>query len=769
MKKKQYPLLPLRGVVAYPLIGLTIDVGRPVSLKALLASKEHEIDLVVVTQRDPEAEPSVDGLHQVGTLVQIAKMSELGNDTVRVRVIGKERVRIENVEETDEGYQAVIEPIEKMDIKGAKQEALVRLIKEQFGQLVSRIKGIGTDERRRFETYERLDSLTDYITSKLPIDISKKQEFLEQQDPVERGLMLLDVMKHEYEVVELEREMRERTKKTIEQSQREYYLREQLKTIQQELGGESASVESDATKYREQLSMLDLPETTVANVEKEISRLAVVPATSPEHGVIRNYLEWFFSLPWNEATDDFLNVSAASEQLDEDHYGLEKVKERILEYLAVRQLTDSLRGPILCLSGPPGVGKTSLARSIATALERKFVRVSLGGVRDEAEIRGHRRTYIGAMPGRIIRGLKQAGTNNPVFLLDEIDKMSNDFRGDPSSAMLEVLDPEQNNSFSDHYIEEPFDLSNVLFIATANDVSNIPGPLLDRMELIQIGGYTEQEKTEIAVRHLLTKQLAEHGLKKSQLTVKADALEEVVRRYTREAGVRNLERVLGSLCRKAAKQIAMGEKKRVTVTKRNLDDFLGKPIYRYGQGELEDMIGAVTGLAYTAFGGDTLTIEVSLAPGKGKLQLTGKLGDVMQESAQTAYSFVRANATSLGIEPNFYETQDIHIHVPEGAVPKDGPSAGITLATALISALTKRPVRRDVGMTGEITLRGRVLPIGGLKEKSLAAHRAGLTTVLLPQDNTRDIDDIPESVRAGMEFIPVATMEQVLEHALKGE
>ncbi len=769
MKKKQYPLLPLRGVVAYPLIGLTIDVGRPVSLKALLASKEHEIDLVVVTQRDPEAEPSVDGLHQVGTLVQIAKMSELGNDTVRVRVIGKERVRIENVEETDEGYQAVIEPIEKMDIKGAKQEALVRLIKEQFGQLVSRIKGIGTDERRRFETYERLDSLTDYITSKLPIDISKKQEFLEQQDPVERGLMLLDVMKHEYEVVELEREMRERTKKTIEQSQREYYLREQLKTIQQELGGESASVESDATKYREQLAMLDLPETTVANVEKEISRLAVVPATSPEHGVIRNYLEWFFSLPWNEATDDFLNVSAASEQLEKDHYGLEKVKERILEYLAVRQLTDSLRGPILCLSGPPGVGKTSLARSIATALERKFVRVSLGGVRDEAEIRGHRRTYIGAMPGRIIRGLKQAGTNNPVFLLDEIDKMSNDFRGDPSSAMLEVLDPEQNNSFSDHYIEEPFDLSNVLFIATANDVSNIPGPLLDRMELIQIGGYTEQEKTEIAVRHLLSKQLAEHGLKKSQLTVKADALEEVVRRYTREAGVRNLERVLGSLCRKAAKQIAMGEKKRVTVTKRNLDDFLGKPIYRYGQGELEDMIGAVTGLAYTAFGGDTLTIEVSLAPGKGKLQLTGKLGDVMQESAQTAYSFVRANATSLGIEPNFYETQDIHIHVPEGAVPKDGPSAGITLATALISALTKRPVRRDVGMTGEITLRGRVLPIGGLKEKSLAAYRAGLTTVLLPQDNTRDIDDIPESVRAGIEFIPVATMEQVLEHALKGE
>ncbi|ACB61597.1 ATP-dependent Lon protease [Exiguobacterium sp. PvP048] len=769
MKTKQYPLLPLRGVVAYPLIGLTIDVGRPVSLKALLASKEHEIDLVVVTQRDPEAEPSVDGLHTIGTLVQIAKMSELGNDTVRVRVIGKERVRIDQVTETDEGYQASIEPIEKADIKGAKQEALVRLIKEQFGQLVSRIKGIGTDERRRFETYERLDSLTDYIASKLPIDIAKKQEFLEENDPVERGVMLLDVMKHEYEVVELEREMRERTKKTIEQSQREYYLREQLKTIQQELGGEAVSAESDAVKYKEKLALLDLSETAVINIEKEINRLSVVPATSPEHGVIRNYLEWFFSLPWNEATDDFLNVEAASEQLDEDHYGLEKVKERILEYLAVRQLTDSLRGPILCLAGPPGVGKTSLARSIATALERKFVRVSLGGVRDEAEIRGHRRTYIGAMPGRIIRGLKQAGTNNPVFLLDEIDKMANDFRGDPSSAMLEVLDPEQNNSFSDHYIEEPFDLSNVLFIATANDVSNIPGPLLDRMELIQIGGYTEQEKTEIAIRHLLSKQLKEHGLKKSQLTVKPDALQEVVRRYTREAGVRSLERVIGALCRKAAKQIAMGEKKRVTVTKRNLPDFLGKPIYRYGQSELEDTIGAVTGLAYTAFGGDTLTIEVSLAPGKGKLQLTGKLGDVMQESAQTAHSFVRANAEAFKIDPNFYETQDIHIHVPEGAVPKDGPSAGITIATALISALTKRPVRRDVGMTGEITLRGRVLPIGGLKEKSLAAHRAGLTTILMPQDNTRDIDDIPETVRDGIRFIPVATMDQVLEHALKGE
>jgi len=444
------------------------------------------------------------------------------------------------------------------------------------------------------------------------------------------------------------------------------------------------------------------------------------------------------------------------------------VKDRILEYLAVRQLTNSLRGPILCLSGPPGVGKTSLARSIASALERHFVRVSLGGVRDEAEIRGHRRTYIGAMPGRIIRGLKQAESKNPVFLLDEIDKMASDFRGDPASAMLEVLDPEQNVSFSDHYIEEPFDLSNVLFIATANDVSQIPAPLLDRMELIQIGGYTELEKVEIAKRHLIPKQYKEHGLKKSQLTIKEDALYEVVRRYTREAGVRNLERVIGSLCRKAAKQIAIGEKKRVTISLKKLSDYLGKPKYRYGKGETEDSIGAVTGLAYTAFGGDTLTIEVALAPGKGKLQLTGKLGDVMQESAQTAYSYVRANAERFGIDPTFYERQDVHIHVPEGAVPKDGPSAGITIATALISALTGKKVRRDIGMTGEITLRGRVLPIGGLKEKALAAHRAGLTTIVIPHDNERDIDDIQDTVREKLTFVPVTTLDQVLDVAFGG-
>ncbi|WP_214749745.1 MULTISPECIES: endopeptidase La [unclassified Exiguobacterium] len=764
---EKLPILPLRGVVVYPLIGVTIDVGRPLSLRALLAAKEHETDLIVVTQKETGNEsPEPEDLYTIGTRVHIAKMSELSNETIRVRIVGKERVRVDSVESTDEGWFANVEPLELAEGEEVERTALVRLLKEQFGKLVANIKGMSPDERRRFEMYERLESLTDYITSKLDVDVELRQAMLEEADAVKRGLELLEIIAHEVEVIELEQEMRERTKKSIEQSQREYYLREQMKTIQQELGDQTQ--ESEPNRLREKLEALDLPETTRKNVMREAERLNVVPQTSPEYAVIRNYLDWVASLPWGIETEDKLDVKHAADVLDDDHYGLESVKDRILEYLAVRQLTNSLRGPILCLAGPPGVGKTSLARSIASALERHFVRVSLGGVRDEAEIRGHRRTYIGAMPGRVIRGLKQAESKNPVFLLDEIDKMASDFRGDPASAMLEVLDPEQNVSFSDHYIEEPFDLSNVLFIATANDVSQIPAPLLDRMELIQIGGYTELEKVEIAKRHLVPKQLKEHGLKKSQLTIKEDALYEVVRRYTREAGVRNLERVIGSLCRKAAKQIAIGEKKRVTISKKAISTYLGKPKYRYGKGETEDSIGAVTGLAYTAFGGDTLTIEVALAPGKGKLQLTGKLGDVMQESAQTAYSYVRANAERFGIDPTFYERQDIHIHVPEGAVPKDGPSAGITIATALISALTGKKVHRDVGMTGEITLRGRVLPIGGLKEKALAAHRAGLTTIVIPKDNERDIDDIQETVREKLTFVPVTTLDEVLDVAFGG-
>jgi len=499
-----------------------------------------------------------------------------------------------------------------------------------------------------------------------------------------------------------------------------------------------------------------------------LDRYEKLPAASAESGVIRNYIEWLVTVPWKESTEDRLDISLAEEILNRDHDGLEKVKERILEYLSVRQLMNSVRGPILCLAGPPGVGKTSLARSVAESLNRNFVRASLGGVRDESEIRGHRRTYVGAMPGRIIQGMKKAGTVNPVFLLDEIDKMSNDFRGDPSAAMLEVLDPEQNSTFSDHYIEEPYDLSQVMFIATANDLSTIPGPLLDRMEVISIAGYTEIEKIMITKNHLIPKQISENGLKKTQLAIKDEAIVDLIRYYTREAGVRSLQRQIAALCRKAAKIIVTGEKKRVTVNSKVLEEMLGKHRYHYGQAEEENQVGVATGLAYTTVGGDTLQIEVSLTPGKGRLILTGKLGDVMKESAQTALSYVRSLSNKLEISPDYFDQNDIHIHVPEGAVPKDGPSAGITMATALVSAISNKPIKREVGMTGEITLRGRVLPIGGLKEKSLGAHRAGLTTIIIPKDNEKDIDDIPESIREQLTFKPVSSAEEVLKIALVG-
>lgn len=554
----------------------------------------------------------------------------------------------------------------------------------------------------------------------------------------------------------------------MERTQKEYYLREQMKAIQKELGdkeGKTGEVQSLTEKIEE----AGMPERVKETALKELSRYEKVPSSSAESSVIRNYIDWLIALPWSDETEDKLDIKKAGEILDKEHHGLEKVKERILEYLAVKQLTKTLKGPILCLAGPPGVGKTSLAKSISTSMGRTFVRISLGGVRDESEIRGHRRTYVGAMPGRIIQGMKKAGKQNPVFLLDEIDKMSSDFRGDPSSAMLEVLDPEQNSTFSDHYIEETFDLSKVLFIATANNLASIPGPLRDRMEIISLSGYTENEKLEIVKDHLLPKQIKEHGLTKSNLQIRDQAITDIIRYYTREAGVRTLERQIAAICRKAAKAIVSEERKRITVTEKNLADYLGKRIFRYGQAETEDQIGVVTGLAYTTVGGDTLSIEVSLSPGKGKLVLTGKLGDVMRESAQAAFSYVRSKAEQFGIDPKFHEKYDIHIHVPEGAVPKDGPSAGITMATALVSALTDRAVKREVGMTGEITLRGRVLPIGGLKEKALGAHRAGLTTIIAPKDNEKDIEDIPESVREGLKFIFVSHLDDVLEHALVGE
>jgi ATP-dependent Lon protease len=540
-----------------------------------------------------------------------------------------------------------------------------------------------------------------------------------------------------------------------------------MKAIQKELGDKEGKT-GEIEVLNEKIEEADMPEHIKETALKELDRYEKVPSSSAESSVIRNYIEWLISLPWTKATKDDLNIHKAEKILNRDHHGLEKVKERVLEYLAVQQLTKSLKGPILCLVGPPGVGKTSLAKSIASSLNRNFVRISLGGVRDESEIRGHRRTYVGAMPGRIIQGMKKAGTINPVFLLDEVDKMSNDFRGDPSAAMLEVLDPEQNHNFSDHYIEETYDLSKVMFVATANNLGSIPGPLRDRMEIISIAGYTEIEKLHIAKDHLLPRQLENHGLLKTQLQVREEALTKIIRYYTREAGVRSLERQLAGICRKTAKIIVSGDKKRVVIAEKNVEEFLGKTMFHYGQAEVENQVGVANGLAYTSVGGDTLQIEVSLSPGKGKLILTGKLGDVMKESAQAAFSFVRSKTEKLQIDANFHEKYDIHIHVPEGAVPKDGPSAGITIATALISALTNRPIRKEVGMTGEITLRGRVLPIGGLKEKSLAAHRAGLTKIIIPQNNEKDIDDIPESVRKALTFVPVSHVDEVLEHALVG-
>lgn len=610
--------------------------------------------------------------------------------------------------------------------------------------------------------------MADIVASHLPLKLKDKQEVLETVDVKKRLNRVISLIHNEKEVLEIEKKIGQRVKRSMERTQKEYYLREQMKAIQKELGdkeGKTGEVSTLMAKIEES----GMPDSVRETALKELNRYEKIPSSSAESSVIRNYIDWLINLPWGTYTEDRLDLKLASEILDDEHHGLEKVKERVLEYLAVQKLTNSLKGPILCLAGPPGVGKTSLAKSIAKSLDRKFIRISLGGVRDESEIRGHRRTYVGAMPGRIIRGMSKAGTMNPVFLLDEIDKMSSDFRGDPSSAMLEVLDPEQNHNFSDHYIEETFDLSQVLFIATANNLATIPGPLRDRMEIITIAGYTEVEKAEIVKDHLLPKQLKEHGLKKGNLQLREAAIYDMIRYYTREAGVRGLERQLAAICRKAARAIVAEDRKRIIVTEKNLSEFLGKRLYRYGQAETTDQIGVVTGLAYTTVGGDTLSIEVSLSPGKGKLLLTGKLGDVMRESAQAAFSYVRSKADELNIDPQFNEKHDIHIHVPEGAVPKDGPSAGITIATALVSALTGRPVSKEVGMTGEITLRGRVLPIGGLKEKALGAHRAGLKTIILPKDNEKDIDDIPESVRDGLTFIPVSHLDEVLEKALVGE
>jgi len=763
------PLLPLRGLLVYPTMVLHLDVGREKSIQALEKAMVDDHLIFLTTQKDVSIdEPTEDELYRMGTLTKVKQMLKLPNGTIRVLVEGLKRAEIIDLFD-DEGYfSASLNTYEDRQTKDVEDEALMRTMLEYFEQYIKLSKKISAETHSSVIDIEEPGRMADIISSHLPLKLKEKQEILETLDEKDRMNRVIEIIHNEKEVLNLEKKIGQRVKRSMERTQKEYYLREQMKAIQKELGDKEGKT-GEVSELTDKIEKAGMPDHVKETALKELDRYEKVPSTSAESAVIRNYIDWLVALPWTNATDDDLNIKKAETILNQDHYGLEKVKERVLEYLAVQKLTNSLKGPILCLAGPPGVGKTSLAKSIAKSLNRNFVRVSLGGVRDESEIRGHRRTYVGAMPGRIIQGMKKSGTINPVFLLDEIDKMSSDFRGDPSSAMLEVLDPEQNHSFSDHYIEETYDLSKVMFVATANNLGTIPGPLLDRMEIITIAGYTEIEKVHIAKDHLLQRQIKDHGLTKAQLQIRDEALLEIIRHYTREAGVRSLERQLATICRKTARIIVSETKKRVVVNEKNVVEFLGKPKFRYGEAELEDQVGVATGLAYTTVGGDTLQIEVSLSPGKGKLVLTGKLGDVMKESAQAAFSYVRSKTKELGIDEDFHEKLDIHIHVPEGATPKDGPSAGITIATALVSALSGKPIRREVGMTGEITLRGRVLPIGGLKEKTLSAHRAGLTKIILPKDNEKDIDDIPESVRDQLEFVLVSHVDEVLNHALAEE
>ncbi|MFB5251010.1 endopeptidase La [Bacillus cereus] len=762
------PLLPLRGILVYPTMVLHLDVGRDKSIQALEQAAMDENIIFLAMQKEMNIDdPKEDDIYSVGTVAKVKQMLKLPNGTLRVLVEGLHRAEVVEFIEEENLVQVSIRTVAEEVEDDLEEKALMRTLLEHFEQYIKVSKKVSNETFATVADVEEPGRLADLIASHLPIKTKQKQEILEIVSVKERLHTLISIIQDEQELLSLEKKIGQKVKRSMERTQKEYFLREQMKAIQTELGdkeGKGGEVE----ELREKIEQSGMPEETMQAALKELDRYEKLPVSSAESGVIRNYIDWLLALPWTTATEDMIDLAHSEEILNKDHYGLEKVKERVLEYLAVQKLTNSLKGPILCLVGPPGVGKTSLARSIATSLNRNFVRVSLGGVRDESEIRGHRRTYVGAMPGRIIQGMKKAKTVNPVFLLDEIDKMSNDFRGDPSAALLEVLDPEQNHNFSDHYIEEPYDLSKVMFVATANTLASVPGPLLDRMEIISIAGYTELEKVHIAREHLLPKQLKEHGLRKGNLQVRDEALLEIIRYYTREAGVRTLERQIAKVCRKAAKIIVTAERKRIVVTEKNIVDLLGKHIFRYGQAEKTDQVGMATGLAYTAAGGDTLAIEVSVAPGKGKLILTGKLGDVMKESAQAAFSYIRSRAEELHIDPDFHEKNDIHIHVPEGAVPKDGPSAGITMATALISALTGIPVSKEVGMTGEITLRGRVLPIGGLKEKTLSAHRAGLTKIILPAENEKDLDDIPESVKENLTFVLASHLDEVLEHALVG-
>ncbi|TYP51314.1 endopeptidase La [Thermosediminibacter litoriperuensis] len=766
--KRTLPLLPLRGLLVFPHMVLHFDVGRDKSIGALEEAMVGDEKIVLAAQKDARVDfPMPEDIYGTGTVAKIKQLLKMPGDTIRVLVEGLHRAKIKEYIQYEPFFKVKIEEIVEDDVgAGPEEEALMRGVMSLFENYVNLNRKITPDALVSIGNLRQPGRFADAIASYLNLKIEDKQLILETLDIKDRLSFLFEILTREIEILELEKRINNRVKKQLEKSQKEYYLREQIKAIQQELGEQDERV-AEANEYRNKIKALNLPQDLEEKMMKEVDRLERTPPASAEMAVIRNYLDWIVALPWNTATEDILDIKSAQEILDEGHYGLEKVKERILEFLAVRKLAGTTKAPILCLAGPPGVGKTSLARSIAKAMGRKFVRVSLGGVRDEAEIRGHRRTYVGALPGRIIQGMKHAGTKNPVFLLDEVDKMSVDFRGDPAAALLEVLDPEQNHSFSDHYIELPFDLSKVLFITTANALYNIPRPLLDRMEVISIPGYTEYEKLQIAKLHLIPRQISEHGLKPENLVILDEAIIKIIRNFTREAGVRNLEREIASICRKVAKSVVEGEKTTVEVDGAMVEKFLGAPRFHYGVIEETDQVGVATGLAWTEMGGDILNIEATVMKGKGKLILTGKLGDVMQESAHAGYTYVRSKAEELGIEEDFHEKYDVHIHVPEGAIPKDGPSAGITMACALISALSGRPVDRTVAMTGEITLRGRVLPVGGIKEKVLAAHRAGIKTILLPEENIKDLEEVPQNVKEELCFIFVRTMDEVIGKAIK--
>ena len=761
------PLLPLRDIIVFPHMVVPLFVGRQRSIKALEEATQKQSLIFLSSQKDAKTnDPAEDDIYKIGTLGSVVQMLKLPDGTVKVLIEGKKRARVARFVANPEFFLVDVEDAPEIVERNTEIEALVREVHTTFENYVKLKKKIPPEMVMSVSSIDDPGRLADTIVAHLGIKLEDRQNLLETFAAAERLEKVLGHMRAEIEILEVERRIRSRVKKQMERSQKEYYLNEQMRAIQKELG-EKDEFKNEIQEIEEKLKQKKLSAEAKDKVEKELKKLKMMSPMSAEATVVRNDIDWIISLPWNEFTDDKLDINEAERVLEEDHYGLEKVKERILEYLAVQSLVGKIKGPILCLVGPPGVGKTSLGRSIARSTGRKFIRVSLGGVRDEAEVRGHRRTYIGALPGKIIQSMKKAGSNNPVFLMDEIDKMSTDFRGDPSSALLEVLDPEQNTTFNDHYLDLDYDLSKVMFITTANTLDRIPRPLQDRMEIIRIAGYTELEKLSIAKKYLLEKQKEANGLTPENLVFTDNAILGVIRHYTKEAGVRNLEREIASICRKVAVEVVRKDRNaRIQVGSKSLHKYLGPIKFRYGRAETEVKIGVTTGLAWTELGGELLATEVTIMPGKGQLIITGKLGDVMQESAQAAMSYVRSRAAELGLERDFYQKLDVHIHVPEGAIPKDGPSAGITMATCLVSALMKIPVHNDLAMTGEITLRGSVLPIGGLKEKILAAHRAGIKKVLIPAENEKDIEEIPATVLKTVELELVSHMDQVLKKAL---